>query len=420
MAASLIAVDALRIGMYIHLEGGWLSHPFPLSSFKLSSQDQIETVRKLGLAKVRWYPEKSDPEPDAAAAAAQEAAAAATAAALAADADAARPLRERLARQREAQQVCERQYGEASGAWKQAWELVTARPEDAGRGCHKLAQAMIDKMLDADDVAIRLVGGGGDRAAAHALNVTVISLLMGRALSLPEADLVELAVGALMHDVGKLDVAERFRHADDRFTTAEMNAYRDHVAKGIALGRRMGLPAGALSVIAQHHEQADGNGFPQRLAGERQSIGARIVAIVNRYDNLCNPATRTLALTPHEAVSMLFAQGRNRFDATVLNTFIRMMGVYPAGSLVQLTDDRYAMVVGINASRPLKPCVLVHDARVPRADALLLELEHTPDLGIRRSLQAAKLPPQALEYLDPRPRVNYYFEPLERAEELAA
>jgi hypothetical protein len=74
---------------------------------------------------------------------------------------------------------------------------------------------------------------------------------------------------------------------------------------------------------------------------------------------------RTPPLTPHEAVSMLFAQGRQRYDAGVLNAFIRMMGVYPAGSLVQLTDDRFAMVIGVNGSRPLKPRVLVHDPKVP-------------------------------------------------------
>jgi hypothetical protein len=91
-----------------------------------------------------------------------------------------------------------------------------------------------------------------------------------------------------------------------------------------------------------------------------------------------------------------------------------MMGVYPAGSLVQLTDERYAMVVGVNSSRPLRPRLLVHDSRVPRHEALMLDLEREPDLGIRRSLAASKLPVQVLEYLDPRPRVAYYFEPLAR------
>jgi hypothetical protein len=111
---------------------------------------------------------------------------------------------------------------------------------------------------------------------------------------------------------------------------------------------------------------------------------------------------------------VLFAQGRHSFDSTVLNTFIRMMGVYPAGSLVQLTDDRFALVVGVNSSRPLKPRVLVHDPKVPRHEALVLDLETQPNLGIRRSLPAVKLPTASIDYLDPRPRVSYYFEPLAR------
>ena len=58
-----VAVDELSVGMYIHLEGGWLSHPFPLSSFRISAPEQIATLRGLGLARVRWVPEKSDPPP---------------------------------------------------------------------------------------------------------------------------------------------------------------------------------------------------------------------------------------------------------------------------------------------------------------------------------------------------------------------
>jgi len=111
---------------------------------------------------------------------------------------------------------------------------------------------------------------------------------------------------------------------------------------------------------------------------------------------------------------VLFAQGRNRLDPLVLNSFIRMMGVYPAGSLVQLTDDRFALVMGVNSSRPLKPRVLVHDPAVPRHEALVIDLETQPNLGIRRSLPPAKLPRAAIEYLDPRPRISYYFEPLDR------
>ena len=104
----------------------------------------------------------------------------------------------------------------------------------------------------------------------------------------------------------------------------------------------MGLSPGATLVIAQHHEHADGSGFPLRLDSDRMTPAARIVSLVNRYDNLCNPHVPSRALTPHEALSLLFAQGKSQFDTAILGAFIKMMGVYPPGSVVQLTDDRYA------------------------------------------------------------------------------
>jgi HD-GYP domain-containing protein (c-di-GMP phosphodiesterase class II) len=436
MAATPIAVEDLRVGMYIQLDGGWLSHPFPLSSFRIVGPEQIQTLRGLGLPRVRWVPEKSllaaapvdaaPAVPIAGAAATGDSAAAAPEAAHVASTDAerleAQPV-DWLAAQRASARVCEKQYGEASTAWRGAIDALASRPQEAGSTTRRLTQAMLDKMLAAEDVGIRLVAGGGDRNAAHALNVTVISLLIGRTLGLDGDELVDLGVGALMHDVGKQDLAERYRHAEDNFSVGEMAAYREHVLKGVAQGRRMALGAGALEVLAQHHEYSDGSGFPMQLTGERMSLPARIVAIVDRYDKLCNPGSSAVALTPHQAVAMLFAQGRQRYDTTVLNTFIRMMGVYPAGSLVQLTDDRYAMVIGVNSSRPLKPRVLVHNAPAagllplrgaPVAAPDLLDLEQIPDLGIRRSLAPGKVPSAALQSLDPRPRVAYYFDPIAR------
>jgi hypothetical protein len=200
------------------------------------------------------------------------------------------------------------------------------------------------------------------------------------------------------------------QHRDEVNPHHDPRAYEEHVARGVSQGRQMGLSAAALLVIAQHHEMADGSGFPLRLGSDRMSALARIVALVNRYDNLCNPPVPSRALTPHEAVSMLFATGSQKFDPPILNAFIKMMGVYPAGSVVQLTDDRYGMVVAANSSRPLKPRVLLHTAGVPRDEALVLDLETVPGLGIRRSLKPSALPVATLEYLQPRRSLAYFFE----------
>jgi HD-GYP domain-containing protein (c-di-GMP phosphodiesterase class II) len=420
-----VAVQDLRVGMFVHLDLGWMSHPFPLSSFRIASEEQIATIRTLGLQALRWVPEKSDPALLAGEHAAVAGAPPAAALSAAADASPGAPgtgsaealaalaRRELLGRQRAAAALVEQQHAEAGRAWRAAQDLVRVRPEQSRRDTELLTRALLDKMLVDGELCVRLLSTqAGDRAALHALNVAVISMLMGRTFGLGADEMMDLGVGALLHDIGKLDLPERLRHDDERLGSAERIQYREHVALGVSQGKRMALSPGALLVLAQHHESADGSGFPLRLGQDRMSMAARIVSIVNRYDNLCNPPVANRAMTPHEALSTLFSQHRNKFDSTVLNAFIRMMGVYPAGSLVQLTDDRHAMVVGVNSTRPLKPRVLIHDPDVPRDEALVVNLEELQDLGIRRSLGPAKLPPAALDYLAPRPRVCYFFEPL--------
>lgn len=424
----LVGVEELQVGMFIHLDLGWMSHPFPLSSFRISSVEQIATIRTLGLGKLRWVPEKSelpvqvdsgvppDGKPAASAVAAVEPCAPAETAAQAA----ARERRDQLAAQQAGVRLCEAQYLEATRAWCDASAKVVLQPFEARTDTVAMTKALLAKILVEGEICVRLLAGvSGHGPGAHAVNVAVISLLMGRTLGLSAEDMLDLGVGALMHDIGKIELPDRVRHDDDSFEPAELAAYRSHVEFGVAQGKRMHLSAGAQLVLAQHHEHADGSGFPLKRGIDTLSMPARIVAIVNRYDNLCNPPQAGRALTPHEALSTLFAQSRNKFDSTVLNAFIRMMGVYPAGSIVQLTDDRYAMVVGVNSTRPLKPRVLVHDAQVPRDEALVLNLEEQPDLGIRRSLRPVKLPTPAHDYLSPRPRVHYFFDVQAPADALA-
>jgi HD-GYP domain-containing protein (c-di-GMP phosphodiesterase class II) len=408
-----IDVDQLRVGMFIHLDLGWMKHPFPVGSFRITHVQQIDKIRNLGLKQLRWSPEKSElaAQPVAAEAEAAPSPAEPTAAegtpALAAE----RERRAQLVAQREAAALCQKQFDEAGLAWRAAQDCVVARPEAARQQTESLTRALLDKMLVDGDMCIRLITcNAGDSAGTHAMNVAVVSLLMGRVFGLAEAEMLDLGVGALMHDVGKTDLPERLRHLDERFAEDDLATYRGHVAHGVVHGRRMGLNAGALLVLAQHHENADGSGFPLRLKMDRMSVAARIVALANRYDNLCNPPLLAQAHTPHEALSLLFAQAQSKFDTSLLNSFIRMMGVYPAGSVVQLTDERYALVMSVNSTRPLKPNVLVHDPKLPGEEALHLNLMRTPDLGIRRSLKPAQLPADALTYLAPRPRVAYFFE----------
>lgn len=412
-----IEVSSLRIGMFVHLDVGWMDHPFPFGSFKIKSQDQIDTIRSLGVARVRYSPRMSDegaagdvsplPAPAATPAAEEKA----TDAALSLEQDARRERQVQLTEQQQSLERCERNFREASKGYRQVLQSVFSQPEKAREEALKVVDTMFNDMAQCSDTAIRLLSEkAGEESALHAMNVTVLSLLLGRACGLDETQLRSVGAGALLHDVGKLDLPDRLRWRDPKFSASERRLYEDHVAKGIAQAERMKLDDAVKLIIAQHHELDDGSGYPAALTGTAISLGARIVALVNQYDNLCNPGNPAQALTPHDALAVMFAKMRSRFDSSAMATFIRMMGVYPPGSVIQLTDSRYAISVSVNASRPLKPRVIVYDDAVAAEDALVIDLESMPEVGVRRSLKPVQLPRAVFDYLSPRKRMCYFFE----------
>jgi HD-GYP domain-containing protein (c-di-GMP phosphodiesterase class II) len=413
----LIDVKQLRKGMFVQLDLGWMDHPFPVGSFKIASDEQIKTLRSMGLSQIRYVPSRSDVHPDNEASVGSplemppDNSVSDGGVVTLPSAPAPRNRVNERAQQDRSLELCERRFFEATRQYRRVGEQVRLNPLDACRQSQELVGSCVSELLGNGESVIRLLNEvSGDRSATHPINVMIISLLLGQALGLDQPTLVELGQAALLHDLGKLELPDRVRSFDDHFTSAEYRLYQEHVERSVQVAQRMGLSAAVMRGIAQHHEMADGSGFPLRLKGEVLEIYGKVIALVNRYDNLCNPARMAIALTPHEALSVIFAQMKARFDSTVLGAFIRMMGVYPPGSVVQLVNDRYALVVSVNSSRPLRPRILVHDPQVPRSEALIIDLEQAPELGIKRSLKASQLPKAAMDYLSPRQRICYFFE----------
>jgi putative nucleotidyltransferase with HDIG domain len=405
-----ITPGQLCIGLHVHIDKSWIDHPFTFSSFKIKNLEQVATLQAMGLGRIRFSAAKSDCEPLPPEQAPPPPAAPHEDDPMVYLAKRARV--QRLAEQQGRVVACEREFLSSTRAIKSISQNMFSRPQQARQEAAQLVQTIAASMLTDFEVAINLMKDkiGGDEVYNHALNVTLLSMMMAKELKAPPPAIQSLGMGALFHDAGKLDIPDRVVRKMEPLTKPEAALLQQHCAYGVETGRKLGLGPEVLSLIAQHHEHVDGSGYPKHLQGSEISLLARIVAITNTYDNLCNPANPARALTPHEALGTMYGQQRSQFDAVPLNTFIRCMGVYPPGTIVVLSNDCLGMVVSVNTARPLRPTVLIYDPAVPKDDAILVELEEEPDVAISRTMKPAQLPQPVFDYLQPRKRMSYYFD----------
>lgn len=411
-----IPIEQLCVGLYVHLDISWLDHSFALNSFKIKDEKEIITLKQLGLKTIRVNPAKSDCRPLPPKKAGGEVVPAVEVAQptpeeLAKIAEK-RARIERLIAEREAIAQCEKQLLKAAGTLKNITKNLFSRPQEAIQNADELVQQMLDSLLVEKDIAIHLMNDKivGEEAYYHSLNVAVLAMMLAKAMGLPAQDIKTLGMGCLFHDIGKVEIPDRIVNKTFELTRAEQNLLQQHCFYGQQIAEKMGLPKPVIDIIVQHHEHVDGSGYPARLAGDRISPLARIVALVNTYDNYCNRPNPADSLSPYESMSYIFAQQRKLFDNAALSLFIHSMGVYPPGTIVKLSDGTIGMVVSINSGKPLRPSVLIYDPSVPKNEAIILDLLHEPTLDVSASLKQAQLLPEVYEYLSPRQRVTYFFD----------
>ncbi|HSG23417.1 MAG TPA: HD domain-containing phosphohydrolase [Azonexus sp.] len=408
-------MDQLRIGLYVFLDLTWFQHPFAFSHFKIKSEEQIETIRGLGLKSVRYNPALSDPapppasaQPDAPPPAAREIQSDYVAKTLAAK----RAMMERIQVQREAAARIENAFINTAKTVRDVEKNLFSQPAEAVNQATQLVKQIADSILCAPELAIHVMGDkmGGEELYFHSLNVTMLSMMMARDIKLPTEVVGLLGMGALFHDIGRKEIPNRILMKSEPMTQAERHLYEMHCQYGVEIGQRLQFAPLVLAIIREHHELFDGSGYPQKLKGEAIGLLSRIVALTNHYDELCNPLNIADALTPHEALSLMFAKLRNKFDPKLLQVFIRCLGVYPPGTIVQLSNGVIGMIATVNANKPMKPMIVIYDAEIPKSEALLVDLERETDLNIAKAIRPAQVPGEIYNYLSPRKRVSYYFD----------
>lgn len=311
------ALDPSRVvvGLYVFIDLRWDEHPFLSNRLMVETPKDVAILKSLNLqGKLFYYPEKSrvtlppfstDPLPAAEAPAEALPEPAALEAERLALAEAKQAKRRK---QRDAAQRAERLWEQAARKTKEALHTLNRSPKVAGELLAGLSRETAAAIVSGQDVLLHLLGDKVEVGPQfHALNVLTLCMLLGKRMALSEPELVDLAMAALAHDAGQgqvptpiLKAAQRKKHEEEFF--------RQHVKFSVEVARLSGaFSREALAMIADHHEAADGTGWPRGHAG--LSRGARILAAVNRYDNLCSPqAAGVEPLMPAEALARMFRQ----------------------------------------------------------------------------------------------------------------
>ncbi len=194
----------------------------------------------------------------------------------------------------------------------------------------------------------------------HSLGASIWAVALGRQLGLPKSDLRSLAIGGLLFDVGKLGVEPGLLNTQQPLTDDEFQQVRNHVKLGVEMIAGSGLMnQDVIDMITYHHERHDGSGYPEGVRGDDIPVFARIAAIVDCYDAITSHRSYARAIPPSTAIKMLYEWKDIDFQGELVEEFIQAVGIYPAGTLVELSSGEVAVVVAEYRTRRLRPQVMV-------------------------------------------------------------
>lgn len=225
-----------------------------------------------------------------------------------------------------------------------------------------------------------------DYTSTHAVNTCVLALAFGHYLGVEGDDLEDLGLGTLLMDVGRITVPRGVLAKQRELSATEWAFVKRHVTEGVRLLGRSDLSRGALDVVKMHHERIRGHGYPRGLQGDRIPWTALIAGLADSYDAMLRRRPHRAAFEPDAALKVLYDQADATFGRDLVESFIRYLGAYPVGTLVELDNRAIGIVVGNRPGAGLWPTVLlVRNAdRRPFAKRLLLNLAAANESGNQR------------------------------------
>jgi HD-GYP domain-containing protein (c-di-GMP phosphodiesterase class II) len=361
------AVADLRPGLHSAQFGDERgAHPALRNGFSVESDDDIRRLAAVGVPSGRIDPDRPTVAPAATEIASAAAPEGCSASPLLARPSPSRPRTPLALEMPRARQI----YPDAQRLLRELAHNPEARPAMLAASLPRLVNEIVASVLRNPDALLlaTAIRAGDEYTFQHSLRTCVLMVAWYRFRGLPRPEVDEAALGALLHDVGKLRVPEQILTKPGRLTDAEFAAMKEHPGHGaMMLDGITSLTDVTLAMVRQHHERIDGKGYPDGRTGAQIHPAAQMCGIVDVYDALTADRCYRKAIAPTEALAQLLGMSNRSFDAVLVHSFIHTVGIYPVGSVVRLDDGMLAFVVGHNDESSLRPQVRVfYDAMAQR------------------------------------------------------
>lgn len=272
----------------------------------------------------------------------------------------------------------------------------------------KVAGGMVDSVIRNPDALVWLVKMNDQDAYSyqHSVKSSIWALVFGRHLGLDKSQLKSLAMGVLLAHVGKTKVSQEIldeqANSESDMSAQAQSEYQKYVQFSLdVLSSIEDLPKGVSSIVEFHQERHNGTGFPKGVTGEKIPLLAKIAGLVHYYQELITPRNDSMGLSPLSAVSKLYDLRNISFQQDLVERFIEAVGVFPTGTLVELSSNEVGIVTGHNQDRRLLPKVMVV------LDENKKSLKHGRVIDLREISLNAPTPTEAIYIKDSLPKGAY-------------
>jgi HD-GYP domain-containing protein (c-di-GMP phosphodiesterase class II) len=196
----------------------------------------------------------------------------------------------------------------------------------------------------------------GKEMAKSSVNAAILSAFISTELKQPNHKLMQVVTGALLHDIGMLRLPKEIVEKKGGLSAAELQRIQAHPLYAYKIvNKELLYPEDVAIIVLQHHERWDGEGYPRRISGAAIDLGARIVSVADAFEAMVSQKPYRNSIVGNQAMKNLMADNSRRFDSAVLKTFIKIMGIYPIGSIVILNNTAMARVIEVHGDAPLRP-----------------------------------------------------------------